>query len=140
MRAEYVLSEPKRIKKRILELVSEIYELRQSLLPGGLNYELDKVQGTAGGDRYEATMDRILKREREQEELEVRLLYLEDTGFPNLLKHVFSPEARKVLNQHYLYDIPVEKIAERLHMSRSTAYRLKEAGERDIQEEINKKS
>ena len=72
MRVEDIFNEPGRIAGQMRELAAEIGQLRLSLLPGGLDYSLERVQGGSGSDRVEEILDRIREREERLEVLDAR--------------------------------------------------------------------
>lgn len=134
MRVEEELRMPREIEKRIRVQLTRIEQIRGSLLPGGYDYERDKVQGGFPGDKYALAMGKITEIEERIRTLEEKKEWYENVRIPLLLDQVFDPEAKTVI---YLYDvlmIPMNQTAEILYLSRATAYRLRGKGLADIRE------
>lgn len=135
MRAEDILNEPERIAGQMRELAAQIGQLRLSLLPGGLDYSVERVQGGSGSDRVEDVLDRIREREERLEVLDARRKWLLRVRLPELLTYIRDPEGRQIVNLYYLYGLrSQEKIGRILHMSTMTVSRKRRAALRDIQE------
>lgn len=132
MRVEEELRMPREIEKRIRVNLARIEQIRGSLLPGGYDYERDRVQGGMPGDRYAAAMGRISELEERIRQLEEKKYWYESVRIPLLLDQVFDPEAREIIHLHDVLMIPMSKTAEILYLSRATAYRLRETGLADI--------
>ena len=133
MSAEDILNEPERIAGQMRELAAQIGQLRLSLLPGGLDYSVERVQGGSGSDRVEDVLDRIREREERLEELDARRKWLLRVRLPELLTYIRDPEGRQIVNLYYLYGLrSQEKIGRILHMSTMTVSRKRRAALRDI--------
>ena len=138
MRAEEELKTPHSINKRIRVQLARIDQIRLSLLPGGMNYDLDRVQGGFPGDRYAEAMGRISEIEERIKKLEEKKRYYETERIPLLLSQVFKPDAVSVLELHILQRMSMQRTADALYMSRSTANRLMKDGLKDIQGYLEK--
>ena len=136
MKPEDELQMPYVIDKRIRFQLARIEYIRSSLLPGGIAYDTDKVQGGYPGDRYAAAMGRISEIEDRIKKLEEKKKWYEDIRIPLLLDQVFDPEARNVLQLHDVMRLSMMETAEILYMSRATAYRIRESGLNDIRKFI----
>lgn len=135
MSTESIFNEPGRIAGQMRELAAEIGQLRLSLLPGGLDYSMERVQGGSGSDRVEEILDRIREREERLEALDARRKWLLRVKLPELLKYIRDPEGRQIVSLYYLYDMrSQEKIGKILHMSTMTVSRKRRAALRDIPE------
>ena len=55
-----ILRRPERVKRRILAIDSKIVESRAEMLPGGLSYNDDRVQGFQASDKLEKYADAVL--------------------------------------------------------------------------------
>lgn len=132
MKAEQLLRRPERIEKRILVLVTEIDHIRQSLLPGGFDYSLDRVQGGEGADKYPAAMDKIIEREEQIRELIAEREYLINERIPELIALVSDERAQDILRIYYLCRKSLREVAEIVHWSVPTVNRLKHLGLAEI--------
>lgn len=132
MRAEEELRMPREIEKRIRVHLARIEQIRGSLLPGGIAYDMDRVQVGFPGDRYAQAMGRISEIEERIKKLEEKKEWYEAVRIPLLLDQVFDPEARTVIHLHDVLSLPMSQTAEILYLSRATAYRLRETGLADI--------
>lgn len=134
MRAEEALREPERLAGKMREIAAEIEQLRLSLLPGGLDYSLDRVQGGGTSNRTEEILDRIREKEERLEVLDARRKWLLRVELPRLLKFIEDPEGRQICNLYYLYDYKSQtKIGEILHMSSMTVSRKRRRALADIE-------
>lgn len=132
MRAEEELRMPREIEKRIRVQLTRIEQIRGSLLPGGYDYERDKVQGGFPGDKYALAMGKIAEIEERIKTLEEKKEWYENVRIPLLLDQIFDPEARTVIQLHDVMRLSMAETAEILYMSRATAYRIRENGLADI--------
>lgn len=138
MRAEDLLREPERLGRKIVILAKEIDRIRNDLLPGGVDYAADRVQGGGGVDRYPPAMDRILAREKKIQELNARRMWLIEERIPWLLSQIQNELARDVVRAYYCEGRnTMEEVAEMLHIAYATAYRYRYMGEDDIQKVID---
>ena len=134
MRAEELLREPERLGRKILILAREIDRIRNDLLPGGVDYAADRVQGGGGFDRYPSAMDRILAREKKITELNTRRMWLIEERIPWLLSQIQNELARDVVRAYYCEGRnTMEEVAEMVHVSRPTAYKYREIGLAEIE-------
>lgn len=134
MSAEDILNEPEKIAGQMRELAAQIGQLRLSLLPGGLDYSVERVQGGSGSDRVEDVLDRIREREERLEELDDRRKWLLRVRLPELLAYIRDPEGRQIINLYYLYGLrSQEKIGRILHMSTMTVSRKRRRALADIE-------
>lgn len=132
MKPEDELQMPHVIDKRIRFQLARIEYIRSGLLPGGIAYDMDRVQVGFPGDRYAQAMGRISEIEERIKKLEEKKEWYETVRIPLLLDQVFDPEARTVIHLHDVLSIPMNQTAEILYLSRATAYRLRETGLADI--------
>lgn len=132
MKPEDELQMPHVIDKRIRFQLARIEYIRSSLLPGGIAYDMDRVQVGFPGDRYAQAMARISEIEDNIRKLEEKKEWYENVRIPLLLDQVFDPEARTVIHLHDVLSLPMNQTAEILYLSRATAYRLRETGLADI--------
>ena len=134
MRAEDLLREPERLDRKIRILAREIDRIRLGLLPGGIDYTLDRVDGGGGSDRYPAALDRILPREEKIRELNARRLWLLDVRIPWLLSQIRDDLDRDIVRAYYCEGRnTMEQVAELVHVSYATAYRHRDRGVGDVQ-------
>lgn len=132
MKPEDELQMPHVIDKRIRFQLARIEYIRSSLLPGGIAYDMDRVQGGYPGDRYAQAMARISEIEDNIRKLEEKKEWYENVRIPLLLDQIFDPEARTVIQLHDVMRLSMAETAEILYMSRATAYRIRENGLADI--------
>ena len=132
MKPEDELQMPHVIDKRIRFQLARIEYIRSSLLPGGIAYDMDRVQGGYPGDRYAQAMARISEIEDNIRKLEEKKEWYENVRIPLLLDQIFDPEARTVIQLHDVMRLSMAETAEILYMSRATAYRIRENGLNDI--------
>lgn len=132
MKPEDELQMPHVIDKRIRFQLARIEYIRSSLLPGGIAYDMDRVQGGYPGDRYAQAMARISEIEGNIRKLEEKKEWYENVRIPLLLDQIFDPEARTVIQLHDVMRLSMAETAEILYMSRATAYRIRENGLNDI--------
>lgn len=127
MRAEEILQEPRHIEWLIKTISAEIELARCSLLPGGINYELDKIQGGAGGDRYADVMAKIDALEQKAKRLEEKRARLLDEVIPRLVA-LCDDETARILILHDVKGIPMEELSLKHYRSRSNLYELRRVG------------
>lgn len=127
MRAEEILQEPRRIEWRIRTISAEIEQARCSLLPGGINYELDRIQGGTSGDRYAEVMGKIDALDRKASKLLERRAKLLNEVIPRLLA-LCDEETATVLLLHDVQGIPMETLSYKRYRSRTNLYGLRKAG------------
>lgn len=132
MKPEDELQMPHVIDKRIRFQLARIEYIRSSLLPGGIAYDMDRVQGGYPGDRYAQAMARISEIEENIRKLEEKKEWYENVRIPLLLDQIFDPEARTIIQLHDVMRLSMAETAEILYMSRATAYRIRENGLADI--------
>ena len=138
MRAEDLLREPERLERKIRILAREIDRIRLGLLPGGVDYTLDRVDGGGGSDRYPAALDRILPREEKIRELNARRLWLIEVRIPWLLSQLRDDLDRDIIQAYYCEGRnTLEQVAEIVHASRRTVQRHRDAGLEQIQKIID---
>lgn len=136
MRAEEVLREPERLGRQILILAREIDRARLSLLPGGIDYSADKVQGSPV-DKYPQAMDIIIKNEEKLRELTTRRRWLIYDRIPKLIAKVENDLARDVIRAYYTTDATMAEVSEMCSVSNMTAYRYRWMGLADIQKALD---
>lgn len=135
MSAEELFNEPEKIAEDMKELAAQIGQLRLSLLPGGLDYSMERVQGGSGSGRVEEVLDRIREKEERLEVLDARRKWLLRVKLPELMTYIRDPEGRRIVSLYYLYGMQSqEKIGRILHMSTMTVSRKRRAALRDIPE------
>ena len=137
MRAEIELRMPYYIDKQIRNHLARIDYIRSSLLPGGIAYDLDRVQGGFPGDRYANAMGRISEIEAVITKLEQKKDWYENIRIPLLLEQVKKTDAADVLLYHIVMRMPMWMAANKVIVSRSTANRLMREGLQDIQEYLD---
>ena len=130
MTALEALREPKRIEKKMGEVMKQIEEARSRLMPGGIDYELDRVQ-TTPRDRYAEVMGEIDDLERKLDDLadqreksRKRVLLL--------LDQVTDKDTRIIINLHDVLEFSMDDITEVVFMSRSKCYDLRSQGLQEI--------
>lgn len=136
MRAKEIFEEPARIAGQMRELVAEIAQMRLSLLPGGIDYSIDRVQGGEGSGRTEAVLDKIAQKEKRLEELDARRVWLLDVELPRLMEYVTDPEGRQVLNLYYRHSYSIDRVGQILYISRMTVYRRRDRALEEIDAQI----
>ena len=134
MTALDALKEPKRLERQIFAVMQQIDEEHAKLMPGGLNYEVDRVQ-TTPRDRFADVMARIDELETQMDELMKRLDKSRERVLL-LLDQVKDKDARIILNLHDVIGLPMDAVAEGLYMSRALCYivRNKALNEIDLAE------
>ena len=137
MRAEIELRMPYYIEKQIRNYLVRIDYIRSSLLPGGIAYDLDRVQGGFPGDRYANAMGRISEIEDVITKLEQKKDWYENIRIPLLLEQVKKTDAADVLLYHIVMRMPMWMAANKVIVSRSTANRLMREGLQDIQDYLD---
>ena len=134
MRVEELLREPERLERKIVILVREIDRIRNDLLPGGVDYAADRVQGGGGFDRYPPAMDRILQREEKIREINARRLWLIEERIPWLLSQLRDDLDRDIIRAYYCEGRnTMEQVADIVHASRRTVQRHRDAGLEQLQ-------
>lgn len=130
MTALEALREPKRIEKKMGEVMKQIEEARLRLMPGGIDYELDRVQ-TTPRDRFAEVMGEIDDLERKLDDLadqreksRKRVLLL--------LDQVTDKDTRIIINLHDVLEFSMDDITEVVFMSRSKCYDLRSQGLQEI--------
>lgn len=139
MRADEVLREPERLGRKILILAREIDRARMSLLPGGIDYSADKVQGNPV-DKYPQVMDIILRDEEKLRELTARRRWLMFERIPKLIASIENDLAKDVVRAYYTTDATMAEVCEMCSISNATAYRYRYMGEADIQKVLDTES
>lgn len=139
MRAEDLLREPERLERKIRILAREIDRIRLGLLPGGIDYSADKVQGSPV-DKYPQVMDIILRDEEKLRELTARRRWLMFDRIPKLIASIENDLARDVIRAYYTTDATMAEVAEMCSVSNMTAYRYRWMGLEDIQKALDAES
>lgn len=137
MNAERLLTEPERLERKIRILAAQIDKARLSLLPGGVDYSADRVQGGGGADKYPAVMDTIIEKEKQIVELNSRRLWLVNERIPQLIAQIRNDLARDVVDAYYTTDATMEEVCEMCNVSWATAYRYRRIGLDEIDAIIN---
>lgn len=121
-----VLREPRQIEKQIRALKAQIQRTLETLEPGGVNYEQDRVQ-TTPRDRFAEVMGEV-------DELGAKVDVLYDRLDKSrrrvllLLDQVKDKDTRMILNLHDVLAISMDEVAEIVYVSRSKCYYLREQG------------
>lgn len=126
MRAEELLREPQRITKSIRMLSAEIEHVRSSLMPGGINYELDRIQGGFSGDRFAEAMAKIDALEREASALADKYYQLRCKTIPGMLDAITDQDGRDIIRLHDVLGLPMDIVADALYRSRSGLYMIRQ--------------
>lgn len=132
MRAERLLTEPQRLETKIRILAAQIDKARLSLMPGGIDYSMDKVQG-GGVDKYPAVLDQILEKEERIRELNARRLWLVNVRIPDLIARIQNETARNIVEAFYTTDATMEEAGAMCDYAVASAYRYREIGLAEIQ-------
>lgn len=137
MRTVNELKMPRAIEKTIRVNLERIKLIRDSLLPGGINYDVDRVQSSNMNDRYAAAMARIYDIEKRIDRLQKKRAWYIDERIPYLLKLVKNPDARKVIELHDVFGLPMVQVENILFVSHATAYRLRAQGLAEMENDTN---
>ena len=125
-----VLREPRQIEKQIRALKAQIQRTLETLEPGGVNYEQDRVQ-TSPRDRFAEVMGEV-------DELWAKVDVLYDRLDKSrrrvllLLDQVKDKDTRMILNLHDVLKFPMDEVAEIVYVSRSKCYDLRSQGLQEI--------
>lgn len=133
-----MLREPERLRRKVSELAARITEERQSLLPGGINYEMDRVQGGGHGDRYAAVMDRITMLEQEALQAAAWHDWMKYTRIPALIDQIRDENAEEVIRRFFIGGQTMDEICQDMSVSRSSAYNYRRMGIARIQNALDK--
>lgn len=98
--AKSFLREVRHEQKEILKLQRDIECLEKSLLPGGIRYDLDRVQ-TSPSDKVSDTLAKIGDYKMELEESLINLIENERKAL-RMIKTLESSDQRQVLQAYYL--------------------------------------
>lgn len=139
MNAERLLKEPARLETKIRILAAQIDKARLSLLPGGVDYSADRVQG-GHIDKYPEAMDIIIAKEEEIRRLNARRLWLVNERIPALIAQIRNELARDVVEAYYTTDATMAEVCEMVNVSNMTAYRYRWMGVDDIQKALDAES
>ena len=129
-----LLYEPRRIDQQIGRINAKIRSLRDSLALSGVRYDTDRVQSSpsdrmsaviAETDALERKRDALIgSRMRAMEEIEEAIDRLEDDS------------EKTVLYMQYIGCESMDEIAEKLHYSRRSAYRLRAQALRSLDRQV----
>ena len=126
-----ILDRPRRISVRIKKLLFERQALVDSLMPGGMDTN-DRVQKTP-----EDVMARVIAEVADIDEEIARLQAERIFTLTELRKLLEGDDVRlAVVSMSYLGQIPMKVIAEEVHYSLKTVYRLRGEGLDMIGEEM----
>ena len=126
MTALDALKEPKEIEKQIRALKAQIKATLETLEPGGINYEQDRVQ-TSPRDRFADVMGEVYDLEAKVEKLYDQLDKSKRRVLL-LLDQVEDKDTRMILNLHDVLEFSMDEVAEIVYISRSKCYYLREQG------------
>lgn len=125
-----VLREPKEIEKQIRALKAQIKATLETLEPGGINYEQDRVQ-TSPRDRFADVMGEVYDLEAKVEKLYDQLDKSKRRVLL-LLDQVTDKDTRIIINLHDVLEFSMDDITEVVFMSRSKCYDLRSQGLQEI--------
>ena len=123
-----ILRQPSVTLALIRELHERVRALEDAMLPSGVRYDKDRVQGTR--------TDPMLM---EIDDLK-RLYIRQADDAEKLIGSLDANLERRVLRLRYLRGIPCEQIAGIIHFSDTTVYRLRRAAIRHIIEKVKNDS
>lgn len=124
------LTRPRQIDRKIMRLRARIDELKMSLLPSGIRYDTDKVQTSPE--------DPLLKVAEKVSELEeqIRDLYAERAKavqeISDTIEKLEDDEEKTVLECRWGSRAPVWELADMMHVSRRTLYRIQKKALRHL--------
>lgn len=110
-------------ENKIRRINSTIAELKTCLLPGGVRYDLDKVN-TSPKDKMAEIYVRIDELERELEE-EKRLKAVAVLEIDKVLKDIPEGEGKTIVADYYIGRISMPKIADSMGFSMRHCFRLR---------------
>lgn len=123
-----ILRRPERVKRRILAVDSKIVESRAEMLPGGLSYNDDRVQGFQASDKLEKYADAVLYLWSERKKLVAE--YEDAVGEVMKLTERLPDRQRRALRMRHLQGKSNGEIAEEMGASKRWVQKLcKEAYE-----------
>lgn len=130
------LTRPRRIEREVLRLRARIDELNASLLPSGIRYDKDRVQ-TSPGDPLTQVMVQIDQLEREIYDLCIERARIAQE-ISDTIEELEDDEEKTVLACRWVHPMPVYQLADMMHVSRATLYRIQEGAYEHLAELIRK--
>lgn len=125
-----ILRQPSATLALIRELHERVRALEDAMLPSGVRYDKDRVQGTRT-DPMLIFVERADPLLSEIDDLK-RLYIRQADDAERLIGSLDANLERRVLRLRYLRGIPCEQIAGIIHFSDTTVYRLRRAAIRHI--------
>lgn len=132
MDAKQILRDTRSKIREVAELQRHLSVLKKSVLPGGIRYDIDKVQSSTS-DKITEKFAEIGDLEAELEQ-EIRDLTTDIYRAHRMIQSLSSPEQRRVLRAYYLPHIDAEdymddlpswlEVARSLHYSEAHIHRL----------------
>lgn len=133
-----ILRQPSVTLSLIREKSERIRALEDAMLPSSVRYDKDRVQGTRTDpmlvfiERADALFDEV-------GELQSQFIRQSDEA-ERLISQLDTALERRVLRLRYIRGFPCEQIAEIIHFSDTTVYRLRRAAIRHIIEKVKNDS
>lgn len=133
-----ILRQPSVTLSLIREKSERIRALEDAMLPSGVRYDKDRVQGTRTDpmlvfiERADALFDEV-------GELQARFIRQSDEA-ERLISQLDAALERRVLRMRYIRGFPCEQIAHIVHYSDTTVYRIRRAAVKHIIEKMKNDS
>lgn len=122
-----LLTGPRKTRYKIEQLKARRQALRYSMLPGGIRYDIDKVQ-TSPSDMMPEKMGELAELEEKIQRLEaLHRRQIED--IETACSKLSDELQRTVIMMFYVGGIPVRGIAETLHYTAPTIYKARRQGQ-----------
>lgn len=129
-----LLYEPRRIDQQIGRINAKIRSLRDSLALSGVRYDIDRVQSSPS-DRMSAVTAEIDALEHRRDALvDARMKAVEQ--IEEAVNSLSDETERTVLYMQYIGKERMDEIAEKMHCSRRSAYRLRAQALRSLDRQV----
>lgn len=129
-----LLYEPRRIDQQIGRINAKIRSLRDSLALSGVRYDIDRVQSSPS-DRMSAVIAEIDALEHRRDELiDSRMQAVE--AIETAVNGLEDDVEKTVLYMQYIGCESMDEIADEMHYSRRSAYRLRAQALRSLDRQV----
>lgn len=129
-----LLYEPRRIDQHIGRINAKIRSLRDSLALSGVRYDIDRVQSSPS-DRMSAVIAEIDALEHRRDELiDSRMQAVE--AIETAVNGLEDDVEKTVLYMQYIGCESMDEIADEMHYSRRSAYRLRAQALRSLDRQV----
>lgn len=136
MKAEKLLTEPRRLAAQLSKIADEVEALRERT--GTIDNTNVRVQTSRDPDRVADTAIKIDELKERAQRIYDKYDYLMYDRIPALLEQIDDELARFIVDLYYICEQPMEKVAKDMKVSYATAYRYRKIGLEQLQTILDK--